>query len=382
MPGEPTDEAIRARQQMEPAWDDLREQRVLSRIVAARRSRAAEGEAPRQPRSTVRDRYRRAIPLFAAAVAAVALVAWLGTRGEPPIATNEASADAVTSPGEPARLDLADGSIALLSRDARVRVDRQNEREVSIAQQSGSVTYDVVRAPERAFVVHALHATVTVRGTRFTVAIDDGFVGVDVEEGRVEVRAGQETTVLGAGEQIRVGPPAEPATADRDEGGAAEGNAREAAPSTVGGEAPRADEERPRMPTRARASDPGEDVAPPPTLEALQRDADAARRAGRVDDAARILRSAIETHPNDPRAPGALFTLGRLERRRGEHAEAARAFERARALAPSGPLAEDALAEEAISWRDAGETLRAAAAARRYLDLYPDGLHAPRMRTP
>ena len=388
MGADSVDEAVRARKKMEPGWDDLREQRVLGRIAAARRERATEAERSRGSEARAARRRRIVVPVVAVAAAAALVIAWLGVREETAtIATNDtndtngaagqgAAGEGATPSGDPARLELADGSVAFLSRDARVSVARQSEREVVIAQEAGEVTYDVAHAPERAFVVRARHATVTVRGTRFTVAIDGAFVGVDVEEGRVEVRAGEEATLLTAGERIRVGPPEVAPEAVRDEeAGDEEARSPSRPQGSSGGDA--------REPVvrreRARAERTAE-TAEAPSLEALQRAADEARRRGDVDEAARILRAAIEAHDGDPRAPGALFTLGRLERRRGGHAEAARAFERARSLAPTGPLAEDALAEAAVSWHEAGDVVRAAAAARRYLALHPDGLHAPRMR--
>lgn len=110
-------------------------------------------------------------------------------------------------------------------------------------------------------------------------------------------------------------------------------------------------------------------------------EADSARRAGRVDDAVRIVRAAVEENPTaGPRLQELLFTLGRLERRRGMHADAATAFARARRIAVDGPLAEDALAEEAVSAMEAGMTERARLLAQQYLDAHPDGLHASRVR--
>lgn len=354
MDADPVDEAVRARRKMEPAWNELREQRVLGRISEAR------GRKKLQPR-------RLALAAGAlAAAAALAVGIWRLAPEDPEVA----STTPVPRESDPARLDLSDGSVALLSSDARVRIDGQREDGVFLTQQSGTVTYDVTHDPARAFVVRADNTTVTVRGTRFVVAMEPAFVEVRVEEGRVEVGANGNETILRPGEQIRVSraeleepapipdrAPPEPPVA-RDEQGRV---------------APTIERRRPEPP-------PPPELEPVRSLEELQREADAARRAGRVDEAARILREAIVLHETDPRAPGALFTLGRLERRRARHAEAAEVFVRAREIAPRGPLAEDALAEAAVSFHEAGVPVRAQDAARRYLDAYPDGLHAQRMR--
>ncbi|MFL5307403.1 MAG: tetratricopeptide repeat protein, partial [Polyangia bacterium] len=115
----------------------------------------------------------------------------------------------------------------------------------------------------------------------------------------------------------------------------------------------------------------------PPDLLAR---ADAARAAGRSDEAARALESFVTAHPRDPRAAAALFTLGRVEAARGRWQAAAAAFDRSATARTGGPLADDALAEGAQAWHAAGVVDRARADARAYLAAHPGGLHAPAMR--
>jgi transmembrane sensor len=115
-------------------------------------------------------------------------------------------------------------------------------------------------------------------------------------------------------------------------------------------------------------------------MEQMLAEADAARRAGRLEDASRALRAAIAAHAEDPRAATALFLLGRVERTRGRDAAAAEAFEAGYARDPDAVLAEDALAEAAVSWSAASRSERAREAARRYLARYPAGEYADRVR--
>src|SRR5690606_34974139 len=84
--------------------------------------------------------------------------------------------------------------------------------------------YRVSRRPRRAFVVQARDVAVHVRGTRFVVRVGEDAVEVEVEEGRVEVTRAGASSMLIAGDSLRVAAgelasaapdePAEPARAD------------------------------------------------------------------------------------------------------------------------------------------------------------------------
>lgn len=100
--------------------------------------------------------------------------------------------------------------------------------------------------------------------------------------------------------------------------------------------------------------------------------ADAARLSGHPADAVPYLGQMLKSHPSDPRAGLAAFTLGRVELEElGHPAEAAAAFERVRR--DGGPLAEDALAREVEACSRAGDTARARSLALEYNRLYPHG---------
>ncbi|MEO7735665.1 MAG: hypothetical protein ABIY55_32220, partial [Kofleriaceae bacterium] len=122
-------------------------------------------------------------------------------------------------------------------------------------------------------------------------------------------------------------------------------------------------------------------AAPLDRMEDLLLAGDVARLSGHADAAVSQLARAVALHPEDPRAPLAAFTLGRVHLEElGAPRDAAQAFARTRALAPSGPLAEDAWAREVEAWSRAGEVETARARALAYLQRYPQGHRAHAVR--
>ena len=108
---------------------------------------------------------------------------------------------------------------------------------------------------------------------------------------------------------------------------------------------------------------------------------DTARSQGQLERAVELLRQILREYPNDPRAPLAAFTLGRvLLNELGRPREAAAAFHTVREKGPSGQFAEDALAREVEAWSRASEPERARALASAYLEQYPAGRHARRVK--
>lgn len=102
--------------------------------------------------------------------------------------------------------------------------------------------------------------------------------------------------------------------------------------------------------------------------------ADVARLSRHPQEAVEPLTKLLRSHGDDPRAPLAAFTLGRVQLDDlGRPRAAAESFRRAQELAPEGPMAQDALAREVEAWSRAGEGQRARARAEEYLRRYPDG---------
>lgn len=141
--------------------------------------------------------YRLAIPDTTLPSPAVA-------QTSPPMETGAV----VTAEVQPQRVMVA-GATLTLERAASCQVVRSDERATVVALLSGTVTFDVAkRAPGQVFQVTSGDVTVTVHGTRFTVARDpDGTVVVSVDHGLVGVaRHNEAEALLGPGEQIKRAP--------------------------------------------------------------------------------------------------------------------------------------------------------------------------------
>ena len=307
-------------------------QRVLKCLLDARSA----------PPVTEHSWKRRAIVAGGVVALAAAVVLFVRDRPAPPAVTTVPTAPA---PASESRMALADGSTAILTKDAAVVIEEQTTKLVRIRQQKGAVRYEIQPDHHREFAVLAGGAVVRVRGTIFAVKLDAETIEIVVERGRVEVEEGARVRELAAGESLRV----------------------------------------PLKPAESAERDPPPERVPPhtnalPTATELQAKADAARASQDLPEAAAALESLVATYPRDARVPSALFSLGRVERGRFREAAAARAFERCRRVAPRGPLAEDALAEAAASWSAAGSMDTARNQAKAYLDAYPGGAHVQRMR--
>jgi hypothetical protein len=109
----------------------------------------------------------------------------------------------------------ADGARATMTRGANILIlDSRSEVELpatamatvsSVVQTSGTVVYEVDRRSGGRFEVVTPYLVAGVKGTVFTVTVGDGRAEVTVEEGVVEVTAGEyERLDLGAGEGAAV----------------------------------------------------------------------------------------------------------------------------------------------------------------------------------
>lgn len=347
---------VRQPPRVDVPWDDLREQRVLGRVLEARK----------RPRAPARLRW---VMVAAAAMIVVGVISgvFVLRRGAPnPLAVTSApgSSSSGTTPAIEQRMALADGSTAVLLRGAEVRVDEQQPRIVRISQSRGAVRYEVRPDPSREFRVQAGTTTVMVRGTAFVVDMQVDAVEVRVEHGRVEVDDGTRRRDLVDGESLRTPVSVVPPRASDT-------------PSTTAS-APTAATP-PAAPSSSGGGDDDTAGKEAPTAAALQARADAARQSGRNGEAAEALATLVRLYPRDPRVPAALFSLARVERARGQHEAAARTFRRC--AASGGPLSGEALAEAATSWKAAGSMAQARADAAKYLARFPNGPSAARMQS-
>jgi transmembrane sensor len=330
------------------------------------------------PQEIARWRPSRALSLagvgLAAAAAGLALV-WSFARPQPPVERAGALRPAAESATEeegtsrrsgggaaPRRLHFADGSTADL-RDGRSRLATRVSTPASIdlVLIEGSARFEVVPRPNRRFRIWVESTYVEVIGTVFTVERLPAGVRVAVERGLVKVVSGRNEMRLSAGaaDVVPLPAPEQPAAERVEEPAPAAGS-----PRTDLGTFPGA------APSLSR-DEPG----------ALLHASEAARRAGRPEDAVTLLRRILERHPGDPRAPYTAFILGRvLLEELGRPRDAAAAFARVEALDPRTPLVQDAIAREAESWSRAGEAGRARRRAQAYLARYPNGRRAEEVR--
>jgi transmembrane sensor len=331
--------------------------------------RLVEGARLRRRRRNL----RRAGLLTATAVAVVCLT-WL-TRdidpAKPLVQTLRSRPSTPPAPSSPAServLRLADGSLVTpLDPGSRISVTADSSRSTEMLLAHGRGRFEVVRRPERVFSVRAGEVTVTVLGTIFTVERIADRVGVAVERGSVRVDWGVGSRVLQMGESGWFPPLQVRGTSPK---------ASVRPPSH-----PKLGKPKARLAAAAEPQTAAKPEAPAENAEALLLAADRARLAGRPEHGVELLRLLLREHGDDPRAPLAAFTLGRvLLMELGRPAEAAIAFARVRQLAPGGPFAEDALAREVEAYSQAGQTERARARAIEYLRLYPAGRRAASVR--
>lgn len=311
--------------------------RDVERLVAATRWRRER-----------RNQLRRAV-LAAGAAASLGLTAGVIVfrhakhAPQPEVAAASQSAPA-PAPAADRVLRLPDGSTAQpLDAEAQVELLEQRPERVTLSLMRGRAQFQVTPQPKRAFVVHAGDVKVSVVGTVFTVERVADRVGVSVQRGTVRVDWDAGSTLVHAGQS--------------------------------GWYPPLLTTARPPRPARAKApalasrQDPNREAAAELLLAA-----DRARLAGHADEGAALLRKLLREHAEDPRAPMAAFTLGRLLLiELGRPEEAAAAFAQARRLAPRGPFAEDALAREVEALNEAGRSADARARAEEYQRLYPSG---------
>jgi transmembrane sensor len=327
--------------------------------------RLVQGGAERRQRRRIRRTLGIGLALGAMGTALIALlVGWSagfgGFEAAPPAASRQQTAplhapkdQAPSASSAPEIVTLRDQSRATaLDSDTRVAVEEDAPERVHVRLERGRARFEVTRRPERSFTVRAGSVTVSVVGTTFGVEIVADRVGVTVEKGAVEVDWGLGQKQLLAGESgwfpplVMTAQPEAPVASSR--------------PANDGSNTP-------ALPAR--------------NAQQLLTEVDAARSAGHSNRAVELLRQLLRDYPNDPRAPLAAFTLGRvLLNEVGRPREAAAAFQQVRQKAPSSQFAEDALAREVEAWNRASEPGRARALATAYLERYPAGRHARRVR--
>lgn len=383
------------RDELAPAWDEARSQRLLAGVGRLRRRRQVQRAA-----------------LGACALLVTVAAAWLGTHAHgvqlmaahgathaaPVTAAPVAVAAPVTATGTPVvdrvgpgqALRLADGSLVQVSADGSLEVASNQPGHIALRLLAGGAHFSVIPDHERQFLVDAGNVQVAVLGTVFDVehAVGAGAarVRVAVVEGRVQVTAADGVHFVGAGEAAWFGDagvlPVEPeAVADEHVRAPRSHRATHKDLGALGAKASwRSLSQEGDYELAYSSLSSGAVVEDDPA--ALMDAADAARLSGHPAAAIGYLRRVVQNHRVSPVAPLAAFTLGRvLLERLGQPSEAAQAFAQARALAPHGSLAQDALAREVEALSKAGNAHEAYLRAQEYAQAYPAGrrLHAVRL---
>ena len=128
---------------------------------------------------------RRIVAVAAAAAIVIAGGIWEFARVHQPSLSGYALSES-TQLGETKRLELPDGSVALLNTNTAVEVSYEKaERRVRLL--SGEAFFTVAKNPQRPFIVQAGRIAVRAVGTAFDVRLSSDALNVLVTEGKVRV---------------------------------------------------------------------------------------------------------------------------------------------------------------------------------------------------
>jgi TolA-binding protein len=306
-----------------------------------------EGRLENVLQSTLRRAKRRKAIQLVSLAAAASLVAVAGAVTSYRWAHRDVVASQTALPQESLRvLHTDDGStITLEGLDSQAHLSDQSPQHVAVLLDRGRGRFQVTKNPQRTFEVEAGGVTVTVVGTEFVVERRQKHTWVQVTKGTVRVSwPGGDDLLQAPAENLF--PPPKNETADQ--------------PSKT------SDESSLEEPGGGRQ----ESGSTSPSAAALLLEADAARVAGRDDEAIHLLRRVMREHPADTQARMAAFVLGRMLAAKGRNAEAMQAFAEARRTG-KGELGEEALARQVEVARESGDRATARRMADEFARSYP-----------
>ena len=321
---------------------------------------------------------RRGSPALIAVMVASAAAAVLWWNYTPRATESVWEGSVVASDDAPVNVTLAEGTLIELDPRSEVSLMRSSAQAVQVSLSEGSARFEVSKKRSRRFSVQAGAVEVLVTGTQFRVArnvVTGGErVRVDVEEGSVEIHrkgAGSVTLQVGDHWSAFVADHAETdaAAVERQTAVLAEDEV-----SDEDEESPDGHEDSSALTRRRhRAALRAQEQA----AEELFGQANVARRAGRVEEAARQYAELAARYPRDRRAALAAFELGRI--RMDSLADvrgAVEALDRALKLDARRAFAEDALARLVLAHEALGDRAACVRARDRYLARYAEGVHA------
>lgn len=363
--------------------------RRLSEFVKPAEASGLQREWEQVQRRVRRRRIQRvAVPLVTLVLAGVVAGAFTWRARQPELLEPGLLAEATTD-ARVAR--LPDGSQVSIAAGSALRLERSNEEEVLVFVERGSADFTVAKRKVGRFTVRAGDVDVRVVGTVFRVLRAAELVTVDVQEGVVEVRQGEQVVRLARDQHWVSQAPApqvvpvdvEPLPAQPEDGETHERrDDDEPLPSSPGrpqrrksSKRPQAALEKPEPSTEVVETKPDAGAVEEPTPADVFRDAMRDRNQGEVRLAMGGFQLVCERWPSSAFAPMSAFEWGRLAID-VEHDPrlAARAFERALELARAPSLVEDTLARlaEAYSRFDVPACQRV---STEYLRRFPQGPH-------
>jgi FecR protein len=319
--------------------------------------------------------------LFGLAAVSVAALVWWQV---PPRTTDSVwEGSVVSSDDAPVNMTLAEGTLIELEPRSEVSLMHSSARAVQVSLTDGSARFEVAKRRSRRFSVQLGAVEVLVTGTQFRVArtavAGGDRVRVDVEEGSVEVhRKGVGVVLLEAGDHWSAFVAQQDQDVEESDGESGEDEPAidsSASSAMDEGEGESPDEARGaqgrRGSRRARAR------AQARAAEELFGQANVARRAGRVAEAAKLYGDLVSRYARDRRAALAAFELGRLRMDSlGDVRGAIEALDRALKLDARRAFAEDALARLVLAHEALGDRPACLRARDRYLSRYAEGVHA------
>lgn len=364
-------------EQLRPALDEA----GVARVWRAVRS---HGEAETRTRVRTRAVWAGAFALLSVAVLLVVVRSTGGEREVPGALRTAADRAPLTAVlrASVAPVALDDGSQMIIGAGSEMEILANDGGRFVTVLRRGSCHFAVKPGGPRRWTIETDLATVEVVGTVFTVRRSRDGLDVSVDRGVVLVhgeRVPGRVARVRAGERFVLADPASAPAARAPSGAAATQPAvlptgiedAQEAPRRAVAEAPRGNARR-DAPVAENTGD---------VDDAKFAAADAARAAGRFDDAARLFAEVMHESPNEPRGALAAFSLAKLELDQlGRPDRAADTFawvvERG---APRG-LVEDAQARRIEALGRAGRAEDAAAEARAYELRWPQGRRLTEVR--
>jgi transmembrane sensor len=318
------------------------------------------------------------------------------TYSGPVLLMNGAVLAGVPSHPEEQRLSLNDGTRITLAPGASLEPFVNSDNAVVIKQSLGRVVYDVAPGGPRRWTIECGLAAVEVVGTSFEIERAETRVRVAVQRGTVLVRGDtvpDRVVRLAADTSIEVRAAAVP-------GAALPGPSASSPPEPASPGRPRigsssaAASSTPNARWRQLAAQGDHDKAyaelgrggialesRTAAVEDLFSLSDVARLSGHAEAAVDPLQRIVADHANDPRAPLAALTLGRIQLRSlARPAAAARSLEQAIALGVPSGIAEEAYALLIESLSKAGDTGGVRAAYARFVARFPESRRAETLR--